>query len=268
MAPISTIPNHLSITSCAADGCPLGSGWHQTWRSFTLDRVSTSEWFRRFDVLQRRLAGTPTLTWSIGPGDASCFPNRHTPPLRTAMHRHAAFEVVGHNVHIDLIGGTGGSPGFSLRALLVYVDGEFRGSAWIYGCLGGNGYSFPCVTRINDSLAVYGNYLAGRCDGMPYVHVRRASPPRVVQESETGAEPESLTVRMGTLTQLEFDALRTKHQQFMEEATRELLDRFGEGFFGRNNDHLRNEFEIARLGLRIEQEDRYPQTWRKSRRRV
>jgi hypothetical protein len=31
---------------------------------------------------------------------------------------------------------------------------------------------------------------------------------------------------MGTLTELEFDALRTRHQEFMEAATRELLDRF------------------------------------------
>jgi len=171
-------------------------------------------------------------------GRQSWFPNRRTPPLRTATHRHAAFEVADRVVHVDLIDATGGSPGFSLRALLVHVDGEFRGSAWIFGCLGGNGYSFPCVARINDALAVYSNYLAGRCDGMPYVHVWGASPPRAVQESETAAQPESLTVRMGTLTRLEFDALRTKHQQFMEEATRELLDRFGEGFFERNNDRL------------------------------
>jgi hypothetical protein len=267
MHPISTIPNHLSITPCSADDCPLGSGWHQSWRTFTLDRVSTPEWFRRFDVLERRLAGTPTLTWSVGPGDASLFPDRRTPPLTTAKHWHAAFSVADHVVHLDFIDATGTGPGFSLRALLVHVDGEFRGTAWIFGCLGGNGYAFPCVARINDSLAVYGNYLTGRCEGMPYVHVRRASPPRVVQESES-AEPESLTVRMGTLTWLEFDALRARHQQFMEAATQELLNRFGEGFFKRNNDRLRKELEIVRFGVRPEQEDRYPQTWRKSRRSV
>src|SRR4249920_1797516 len=101
MHPISTIPNHLSITSCSADDCPVGSAWHQTWRTFTLDRVSTPEWFRRFDVLERRLAATPTLTWSNGPGDASRFPNRRTPPLFTAKHRHAAFTVADQGVHLD-----------------------------------------------------------------------------------------------------------------------------------------------------------------------
>jgi hypothetical protein len=145
--------------------------------------VSTPEWFRRFDVLERRLAGTPTLNWSVGPGDASRFSNRQTPPLRTATHRHAAFELTDHVVHLDLIDGTGGSPGFSLRALLVHVDGEFRGNAWIFGCLGGNGYSFPCVARINDALAVYGNYLPGGATGCrtstcggPHLHVRCRSP--------------------------------------------------------------------------------------------
>ena len=45
--------------------------------------------------------------------------------------------------------------------------------------------------------------------------------------AETG--PERLSVKMGTLTQLEFDALRTRHQDFVEATARELLDRFGEG---------------------------------------
>jgi len=228
---------------------PLGSGWHQSWRSFTLDRVSKPEWFRRFDVLERRLAGTPTLTWSIGPGDASRFPNRRIPQLTTAKHRHAAFTVADQVVHLDFLDATGGSPGFSLRALVVHVNGELRGSGWIFGCLGGNGYAFPSVARINDSLAIYANYEEGKCDEMLYVHARRASPPCAVQEPKT-AEPESLTVKMGTLTRLEFDALRTRHQQFIEAATRELLDRFGEAFFERNNDRLRQELEIIRLGVR------------------
>ena len=83
--------------------------------------------------------------------------------------------------------------------------------------------------------------------------------------AETG--PERLSVKMGTLTQLEFDALRTRHEDFVEATARELLDRFGEGFFERNNDRLREELEIVRFGYVRERPERYSQTWRRSRRR-
>jgi hypothetical protein len=268
MCSVSIIPCHPSIVSCSADECPIGSRWHADWRAYTLDRLKTPEWFYRFDGLERPLVGTPTLDWTVGPGDRQLFPGKRTPPLAHATHRHAAFTVSGHVVHIDLVKGHGGTPGFGLNALLMHVDGEFRGSAWTYGSMGGSGNSFPAVARVNDGLALVGDYPPMGYLGMPYVLVRRASPPRRAEEAGAEASrPDSLTVEMGTLTRLEFDALRSEHQDFVEAPTRELLARYGEGFFERNNDRLREELNIRRFGVKIHPPDRYPEVWRVGRRR-
>jgi hypothetical protein len=165
----------LSITPCSVDDCPIGARWHRDWRTYSLDLVSQREWPGRHTDLVGPTLATVALNWSVGPGDERRFPEKRTPPLTTAFHRHAAFTVAGEHVHVDLIKATGGGPGFSLRALLIHVNGEFRGTAWTYGCLGGNGSSFPAVARLNASFALVGDYPAGGYLGLPFVVVRRAT---------------------------------------------------------------------------------------------
>jgi hypothetical protein len=87
-------------------------------------------------------------------------------------YEHASFEVNGHHVHIDRIETTGGSPGYTLKAVVIHVDGEFRGSGWIFGSLGGSGNSFPAFARIYDRLAVFVGFEEMHYNGEPYVELR------------------------------------------------------------------------------------------------
>jgi hypothetical protein len=164
----------LSITTCSTDECPIGARWHRDWREYTLDLVKRPD-RRRQPTLEGPTLATVAIDWRVGPGDSSLFPDGRTPPLTSASHRHAAFIVADHNVHVDVIHGSGSGPGFGLNAMLIHVDGEFRGSAWVYGCLGGGGNCFPVVARISEALAVVGDYPPMGYMGLPFVVVRQVT---------------------------------------------------------------------------------------------
>jgi len=174
---------HLKPPSCLplpADECPLGSRWHRNWRQYTLALTRTPEDRAMRDRLRAvadgRVLCRIALDWRVGPGDASLFGGRRTPPLTSAAHSHAAFAVAGHEIHLDRIEVTGGGPGFSLRAVVVHVDGESRGSGWTFGSLGGGGNSFPAFAHIQEELAVFVGFGEGQYNREPYVELRAATP--------------------------------------------------------------------------------------------
>ena len=170
--------NDPEITQRSPENCPISSRWHHDWREYTIALTRTPE-AREERTRLRQAAEGPLLRrfmveWHTGPGDASLFAEGRTPPLTSATHEHAAFEVLGHDVHLDRISATGGGPGFSLRAVVIHVDGEFRGSGWVFGSLGGSGNSFPAFARIGDGLAVCVGFRAGPFDLGPHVELRLA----------------------------------------------------------------------------------------------
>ena len=55
---------------------------------------------------------------------------------------------------------------FGLRAVLIHVDGTFRGRAWVFGCLGGSGNNFPAMAAINDVFSLKADF-PGKYEGMP-----------------------------------------------------------------------------------------------------
>lgn len=169
-----------SITHCSPCDCPLGTRWHANWRAYTLATTRTPEDRAVRDRVRAALNGLRvcliTPHWAVGPGDASLFDGHRTPPLTSASHTHAAFVVADHEVHIDHINATGGGPGFSLGAVVIHVDGVFRGSGWVFGSLGGGGNSFPALARIDEMLAVAVDHRSRLYTRAPYVELRRATP--------------------------------------------------------------------------------------------
>jgi hypothetical protein len=60
--------------------------------------------------------------------------------------------------------------------MLIHVNGVFRASAWVYGCLGGGGNNFPAIARLDAVLAVVGDYPEAGYGGVPSIVVRHATP--------------------------------------------------------------------------------------------
>ena len=152
--------NAPEIKHRSPEDCPISSRWHQNWREYTIALTRTPD-AREERTRLRQAADGPllrrlTLDWHAG----------------APKHAHATFEVSGHGIHVDRIETTGGSPGFSLKAVVIHVDGEFRGSGWVFGSLGGSGNSFPAFALIDDRLAVFVGFGEGQYNLAPYVELR------------------------------------------------------------------------------------------------
>jgi len=170
--------NHIDITPASASPCPIGAGWHRRWREYTLATVRHPR--PPLDAGGAGIGGLPTRVmplWEVGAGDPSVFSGES--PLTTYAHQHAAFRVRGHDIHVDLIAATGSGPGFGLDAVLIFVDGVFRGRAWVFGCLGGSGNNFPAEARIDESSYVAVSYEPGQfgTSRLPHIWVTASSTP-------------------------------------------------------------------------------------------
>jgi hypothetical protein len=161
------------ITHRPPERCPMGSGWRARWRAYTLDLSRSPEArearSRLSDAGGGVLLARVPIEWVparvIGPAGERM-------PLSVERQEHATFEVEGHAVHLDRIKGTGSGPGFSLKAIIIHVDGVFSGSGWVFGMLGGGGNSFPAVALIGNGLVVVVGFGDFGYLGEPYVELR------------------------------------------------------------------------------------------------
>lgn len=96
-------------------------------------------------------------------------------PLTSYGHQHTTFRIGDHSVHIDHLTATGAGPGFRLQAALIFVDGVFRGRAWVFGRLGGGGNCYPARARVTEGVCVTVSHGFGAYERLPAIRLEQVA---------------------------------------------------------------------------------------------